>query len=264
MALASSQIRPVNATPGLLAATLLIARREIRALLRSPDELIPGLVIPVVVFLVILGQLDGFATSFGIDDLAAFMLPTGVLLAAVFGSAGQRIVADIEAGYFSKLLTTPVNRWALLLGPLLADLIRLLLQALLVLLVALAVGARIETGVAGAAALVILGALWGLAFTGIGFAVALRTGSSAATQSVAFLWVPFLYLAPAFSPRDSMAGWLEAVAIVNPITYVIEAMREIALDGWDAPVIFAGLLALALMCVLSLTLAFRALVGRVR
>jgi ABC-2 type transport system permease protein len=246
----------------MIGASLLLARREIRGALRTPDTVIPGLMIPVVIFIIMLGMLKGLAASFGIENLAAFLMPTSVMLAVVLGSAGQNTVADIEAGYFDKLLTTPVNRWALLIGPLLADFVRLSVQALLVLIVALACGATVTTGVSGAVALLGIAVAWGLAYSSIGFAVALKTGSGAATQSFSFLWVPLLYLAPAFAPRDSLAGWLDVIATANPVTYIIEAMRALALDGWDAGTILPGLLAIALLGSVCLTLAFKALHSR--
>jgi ABC-2 type transport system permease protein len=257
-------VRDSLGAPSFLAATLRFAQREARTVLRLPEALVPGLAIPAAVFMIMLGMLDGFAQSFGIDNLAAFMLPTAVLLAVVFGSAGQNLVTDIESGYFSKVLTTPVNRLALLVGPLLADFARMLVQGSLVLLVALAAGAHIETGVAGAVVLVLVGALWGLSFTAIGFGVALKTGSGAATQALALLWVPLLYLAPAFAPRDSMADWLSTIAVVNPVTYVVEGMRSVALEGWDGQEIGAALLSIAGFGALSMAFAFLALRGRVR
>jgi len=252
-------IQPVST----IDATVLLARRELRGLVRTPEAVVPGFVVPVVIFLIMLGMFEGFATSFGIENLAAFLLPTSVLLATAFGSSGQGIVEDIERGYFDKLLTTPLSRLALLLGPLAIEAVRMAAQSLLVLLVAMVAGASIATGITGAIAIVILGVLWGVAYSAIGFAVALKTGSGAATQGAAMLWIPLLYLAPAFAPRDSMSGWLATITALNPVTYIVEAMRATALDGWQADTIAYGLLAIAAVGAISLTLAFRALRGRV-
>ena len=83
----------------------------------------------------------------------AFQLPMAIMFAAQGGSAGLNMVADIESGYFDKLLVTPANRFSILIGAMSADFLRVMVQAALVLLVAVAVGLDFATGVPGAVAL---------------------------------------------------------------------------------------------------------------
>ena len=121
-----------------LRATVLLGRREIRTVLRTPAYLIPNLMVPIFFYFVMVGSLEEFATSFGIENWQAFQLPVGILFAVQSGSAGLNMVADIESGYFDKLLLTPANRLSILIGAMGADFFRIMAQATIVLAVAIA------------------------------------------------------------------------------------------------------------------------------
>jgi ABC-2 type transport system permease protein len=75
---------------------------------------------------------------------------------------------------------------------------------------------------------------FGLAYSGVGVAIALRTGSAQAAQIGFLLFFPLLFLSPAFAPKEFFAPWLEFLATINPVTYIIEGMRDLVLEGWDA------------------------------
>jgi ABC-2 type transport system permease protein len=102
-----------------------------------------------------------------------------------------------------------------------------------VLLAGLAFGVQIESGVAGAAVLVLLAALWGVAYAGIGLLVALRTRSVQATNASFLVFFPLLFLTPNFVPFDRLSGLMETLARANPVSYVIEGLRSLILNGWD-------------------------------
>src|SRR5690606_27147093 len=135
---------------------------------------------PIFFYFVTLGSLESFANQSGLQNFEGFLLPMALIFAVQGGSAGLNMVADIESGYFDKLLLTPANRMALLIGAMAADFFRIMAQAVLVLLIALATGLEFETGVPGAIVLILIASLFGLAFSGLGFAVALKTGNAQA------------------------------------------------------------------------------------
>jgi ABC-2 type transport system permease protein len=112
-------------------ATATLGVREIRLSLRSPEVFIPNLILPVVLFFIFTGSLSGFAESFGIQNYRAFFLPLSILFAVSWGSAGLNMAADIQSGYFDKLLATPVSRVGILVGALGADVLRVIAQGLL-------------------------------------------------------------------------------------------------------------------------------------
>jgi ABC-2 type transport system permease protein len=254
---------PWNFGQQALRATALLAGREVRLALRTPAYLIPNMIVPLFFYFITLGSLKSFAAGFGLSNFEGFLLPMALLFAVQGGSAGLNMVADIESGYFDKLLLTPASRMAVLVGAMSADFFRIMAQAVLVLLVALATGLSFETGVLGAVALILLASLFGLAYSGIGFGMALKTGNAQATQSMWFLFMPLMFLTTLFAPKEALSGWLKTAATFNPMTYILEGMRSLSMTGWDAADIGYALLAIGAIGALGLGFAFSALKGRI-
>jgi ABC-2 type transport system permease protein len=117
--------------------------------------------------------------------------------------------------------------------------------------------------VAGVLVFVFMGGLWGLAFTGFPYAIALKTGNPAAVNSSFILFFPFAFLTTSFLPRGALTGWLSTVAGYNPVTYLLGGMRSL-FDGWDAAALGEGFAAIVGVGVVSMSLAFAALRGRIR
>jgi len=253
-----------NSARQTLRATALLASREIRLAVRTPMYLLPNLVVPIFFYFIMLGSLKGFANAAGLENWEGFLLPMSLIFAVQGGSAGLNMVADIESGYFDKLLLTPANRLSLLVGAMMADFFRIMAQAFIVLLVAVAAGLHFETGVPGAIVMVALASCFGLAYSGIGFTMALRTGNAQATQSMWFLFMPFMFLTTMFAPKEALSGWLSTAATVNPMTYVLQGLRSLSMEGWDAGDIGVSILTITVWSGVSIGAAFLALRGRVR
>jgi ABC-2 type transport system permease protein len=163
------------------------------------------------------------------------------------GIAAQNLVRILESGYFDKLLLTPVHRSALLTSAVLSGGVILGLQTSIVLGVGLVVGLKVAPGFLGLLALVNLSALLGLGFAGFTMSAALGSGNAAVTQSAGFIFFPLTFLAPTFVPLNLLSGWLKTAARLNPITYVLEAMRSLLNSGWDAGLLMQGILACVLL-----------------
>jgi len=245
-------------------AAILLGAREARTALRTPAYLLPNLLIPIFFYFIMVGSFETFAARSGLTNWEAFLVPMAITFAAQGGSAGLNMVGDIESGYFDKLLLTPASRLSILVGAMAADFLRVMVQSALVLLVAVAFGLDFATGLPGAAALVLLSSLWGLAYSGVGFAVALKTGNAQATQSLGALFVPLMFLTTMFAPEEALSGWLATVATFNPMTYLLQGMRSLTMEGWDAGDLAGALLAVGGVGLVSLTLAFLALHSRTR
>lgn len=238
--------------------------REVRTVWRMPVSFIPGLLVPIFFFFVQVGSLSEFASRSGLANYEAFQLPVSIMFAAASGGAGLNMVTDIESGYFDKLLLTPTSRLALLIGAMGADLVRIFFQCLFVAGVALMTGTEFATGWTGAIAMTFMATLWGIAYSAIGFAIALKTGSSEATQSAFIIFLPMLFLSTAFAPHEALSGWLATAADYNPMTYLLRGMRSLSMSGWEPGEIGLGLLAVAGVGVVTIGAAFRALQSRVR
>ena len=106
--------------------------------------------------------------------------------------------------------------------------------------------------------------LWGLAFTGFPYSIALRTGNPTAVNNAFLLFFPFAFLTTAYLPQESMTGWLATATKFNPTTYLLEGMRTMLQVGWVWAPIAEALLATVGVGIVSFGLAFAALRGRVK
>lgn len=250
---------------GFTTDLLTVARRALRLASREPEAILPALSIPLFFFVVNIGALQSFVEQgFGDLDFKAFQLPVAILNAVTGVSRAGALVTDIQNGYFDRLLLTPIRRATLLLGLMMADFVLVCSLTVPVLFLGFAVGVRFETGLLGILVFILVAGLWGLAFTGFAYAIALKTGNPAAVNSSFLLFFPFMFLTTAFLPAEALTGWLAAVAKVNPVTYLLAAQRDLILVGWSRSSLLEALGVTALVGALSFTLAFTALRGRLR
>lgn len=247
---------------------LLLLRRNLVTIMRTPGALLPPIAISVF-FLIIYESTLGRAASFIPSmegDYLGFILPLSVVTSSVAGAgiAAQNLVRDLEGGYFDKLLLTPVSRSALLLSSMLAGAAILGLQASAVSVVGVLLGLDSASGPAGWLAVVVLSVLLGTGFAGFTVSAALGSGSAAVTEAATFVFVPLTFLSPTFVPFELLDGWLRIAAAMNPITYVLEAMRAVLNSGWDSTAMARGILACLLLTSFTYTLAAIALRIRTR
>jgi len=256
----------VRARPaGFVADTMAIAGRALRAVPRDLESVTPPVFISLFFFLVNVGTLQHL-TERNIPhfDFTAFQMPTAILLGVTGVSRAPALVIDVQDGYFDRLLLTPVRRLAILLGHLCADVTVAAILTVPILIVGFLLGVRFESGPFGVLAFIAIAALWSLAFSGFGYAVALKTGNPGAVNSMFLLFFPFLFLTTSYVPKSQLSGWLHAVATWNPVTYLLEGLRSLVSKGWSASDLGAALLAVAIVGTLSMTMCFAALRGRIR
>jgi ABC-2 type transport system permease protein len=235
-----------------MSPTLALGRRSLREALRQPDALFMTMFIPLFFLVVNTGQA---AEIFPSDDTAflegqgygAFQLPITLLLAASFGMAALFLVEEIESGYFDKLRAIPIPRYAMVMGRLVAEAVKGVVIASVIVLLALPFGIDIASGPVGFVLLVALGALWGVVYAGFMQLIAMKTRSAAATNAGGLIFFPLLFLTPNFVPRDLLTEPMEVAATINPVTYLMEAMRSLILvdlnwaDIWPGFAVIAGL-----------------------
>jgi ABC-2 type transport system permease protein len=126
-------------------------------------------------------------------------------------------------------------------------------------------GVRFLDGPLGVVLFILMAALWSLAFAGFGYAIALKTGNPAAVNSTFLLFFPFLFLTSAYVPRNQLSGWLNTVAGFNPVTYLLGGLRSLVMQGgWQWGQLGQALLAIVLVGIVSMSLCFAALRGRIK
>jgi ABC-2 type transport system permease protein len=239
-----------------------LGQRALREGWRTPEALLPVLFIPLFFLVVNVGQAAKIFPSASTDFLygqgyGAFQLPSSLLLAGSFGTAALLLVEDIEGGYFDKLRATPVPRTAIVLGRLIAELAKGVLIATALVVLGLIFGISIASGPVGFVLLVALTALWAVVFVGFMQLVALKTRSAAATNSAGFVFFPLLFLTPNFVPRDLLTRPMEIAATLNPVTYLMEALRSLVLRDLVWSDILPGFAVVAVLGALMLVLNVR-------
>jgi ABC-2 type transport system permease protein len=228
-----------------MSAAWVLGQRAMREALRTPEALFPTLFIPLFFLVVNTGQAADIFPSESTEFLSgqgygAFQLPVSLLLACSFGMSALFLVEEIEGGYFEKLRSTPIPRWALPMGRLIAEAAKCVLIAVLILLLALPFGIEVASGPIGFVIIVVLTALWGVVFSGFMQLIALKTRSAAATNSGSMVFFPLLFLTPNFVPRDLLTEPMEVAATLNPVTYLMEALRSLILTDLDWSEIWPG------------------------
>jgi ABC-2 type transport system permease protein len=265
LATTTERSAPLARPMGWLHDTLTVGRRALRDTLRDPEAVIPGVIIAAFFYAVNIGSLQNIAegTAPGFD-YKAFQLPTAIVFAVTGVSRASSLVLDIKGGYFDRLLLTPVRRTSLLVGLMLADATLVLSLTVVVTAMAYVVGVRFETGILGLLVFLLMAALWGLAFTGFPYAIALKTGSPAAVNSSFLIFFPFAFLTTALVPYEALTGWLQTAAAVNPMTYLLAGLRALVSDGWDTEALGKAFAAIIGVGIVSQGLAFAALRSRVK
>ena len=249
----------------LQAATL--GRRAVVRTARQPANVVFPLIFPMLLLAVNAGglqaetQLPGFPT----DSFLAFALAVpfvqGALLATV--NANVEFARDIQTGFLNRLALTPVRGFVLLVGQLGGLLTIALVQAVFYLVVGVAFGVRLETGLGGAVVLLVLEAAIALAFASFGSWAALRTGSTEAVQGLFPVFFVFLFLSSMNIPRNFIeTDWFRWVATINPVSYLIEAVRSLVIEDWNWETIGLGFAVAIGMCVIGFALASHALINR--
>jgi ABC-2 type transport system permease protein len=239
-----------------------LGQRALREAWRTPDALLPTLFIPLFFLVVNVGQAAKIFPSASTEFLhgqgyGAFQLPVSLLLGASFGTAALFLVEDIEGGYFDKLRAAPVPRTAIVMGRLIAEMAKGLLIATALVLLAMIFSISIASGPLGFVLLIGLTALWSVVFVGFMQLVALKSRSAAATNSAGLVFFPLLFLTPNFVPRELLTEPMEVAATLNPVTYVMEALRSLILEDFEWGTILPGFAVVAVLGALMLYLNVR-------
>lgn len=259
------RVRAEPRPAGFLNDVSTVAGRALRAVPRDLESVLPPVFISLFFFLVNVGTLQRLTEhNIAHFDFRAFQLPTAILLGVTGVSRAPALVIDVQNGYFDRLLLTPVRRLAILLGHLVADVAVAAALTIPIIIVGFFLGVRFETGAAGIVVFIAIAALWSLAFSGFGYAIALKTGNPGAVNSTFLLFFPFLFLTTSYVPRSQLTGWLDVVAGWNPVTYLLEGLRSLVSVGWSASDLTQALLAIAAVGALSMSMCFAALRGRIR
>jgi ABC-2 type transport system permease protein len=216
-------------SPHSRSVSLAVARRHLHVAFRSPGLILPPILFPVFLFGAFAGGLSGIgrAPDFDYPDFKAFLFVFVLLQSAAFGGVfvGVALAGDLESGLVRRVVLASPRRAPILLGYLLATVARAALTTAILVAIAFAAGMHVSGGWRDVAALLALAALVTVAATLFAGGVALRMRT---TQAAPLMQVPVflaMFLAPVYTPRHLMSGWLRTVADVNPATLLLETGR---------------------------------------
>ena len=251
----------------LASQVLHLARRSVIRTLRQPANWITPLVFPLALMAVNTGGLDAAThlPGFPSDSFLAFFLAFPFIQGSLFATvnAGVDLARDIQTGFLNRLALTPMRGAALLVGHLGGVIAMGFLQAVWYLAVGLAIGVRLESGVLGGLVIFVLAVLIVFAFGAFGALAALRTGSTEAVHSLFPVFFVFLFISSMNLPRNLIeTDWFRIAASLNPVSYLIEAIRSLVITGWDGQALALGFGIAIGLGILGVSLASLSLRGR--
>jgi ABC-2 type transport system permease protein len=248
----------------VIGQVLQLARRSVIRTLRQPANWITPMIFPLALMAVNTGglhaatNLPGFPTDSFLAFFLAFPFIQGALFATV--NAGVDLARDIQTGFLNRLALTPMQSAALLFGHLGGVIVMGFVQAAWYLAVGTIIGVRLASGPAGALAIFLLAVLIVLAFGSFGALAALRTGSTEAVHSLFPVFFVFLFISSMNLPRNLIeTTWFRTAASINPVSYLIEAIRSLVITGWNWEALGLGFSIAIVMSIVGLTLSSLAL-----
>ena len=217
-------------TAGLAASTLTITRRAALRYVRTP-QLIVMATLQMSLFFLIYRYMFGGSIRAGsipyVDYLVPGFVATGVLFSGI--GAAVAMAEDLEQGFVDRLRSLPIPRSSVLAARAIADTAILALASVVTVAIAFAVGFRLHGTVRDGLAALGLVILFGFAFEWLCLALGLFAGSAQAAQGMGMIVFPLAFVSSAYVTVASMPGWLQVFAEVQPLTWMVDAVRALTL-----------------------------------
>ena len=230
---------------------------------RRPTILFFTLVQPIIWFFLFteafsaVGSIPGFQEITGTDNYKTFFT-AAVIVQTVIASAlnsGIGMVEDLDSGYLDKLRVAPIRRSSILIGKVLSDGFRIVLQTIIIVVLALIAGVVITTGFLGVVMILVIAAAFGVAWSGISTYVALTTKNAESTLVIGLLTTfPLLFLSTAVMPKPLLPEWVQSFSDINPISYVADGVRSLVITGWEWDTLALTFLVILIVGAVTLTI----------
>jgi ABC-2 type transport system permease protein len=236
-----------------------LGQRSVMRTARQPANIVFALVFPLALLAVNSGglkpatEIPGFPT----DSFVAFALAVPFVQGALFSTmnAGTDLARDIQTGFLDRLGLTPMRGSALIAGQLVGVATLGFVQGAVYVIAGLLAGVDFATGLPGIAVILGLATLYAIGFGAVGTLLALRTGSGEAIQGYFPFLFALLFISSMNMDRDLIeVDWFRTLAGLNPVSYMLEGIRALVIEGWDAQ-------ALALSVTISLAVLAVGLAG---
>jgi len=224
----------------MIAEMIAISNRELKHWYRARTAVFMSLIQPLI-WLGLFGNTLGnapmpFLAVLGAPNYLSFMTPGIVAMTMLFGGtfAGMSVIWDKRFGYLNKLLVAPIPRTPIVLGKMISATIRGMIQGLIVLTIAIALGVTVQTGILGIVLTMLITGLFTLGLASVSIAAA----TSMKTHETFFAFInlinlPLMFMSNALFPTAFMPNWMKSVASVNPFSFCVEAVRMLIIGNID-------------------------------
>ena len=252
---------------------LALTMRWVRRLSREKFSMLFTLVQPMLFWLIFFGSLFQQAAKMPLlENAPNYMsfLAGGVVVMTVLNNGlagGVDLLFDKENGFLERMMSTPIHRTSVILSRYLFVMAITSMQILVILGIAFLFGVEPVTKLPGIALILVIGMLFGIGLTAISMAMAFSVKSHGDFFSMlGFLSLPMIFLSSALVPLSAMPGWMQALAFLNPMTWVIDAVRPLIITGWETaiPQVALALMILVIfdaICLYGGAKAFRRAIG---
>jgi len=231
--------------------------REMKRFLRVKARIVGSLLMPIF-FLAFLGLPMSFASQIPVPEGVGyldFLAPGIVGMTLLFAGtmSGASVIWDKEFGFLKEVLVAPVNRFSVILGRSLGGMTTALIQALIIVGIAVAMGVKLSS-VSGFLLGIVIMILTCAIFTGFGLIIATKLGNLEGFMAIMNLIIfPIFFLSGAFFPLQSMPTWLRYIMYIDPLTYGVDGLRG-TLIGVAAFPLWLDFTVLIILCLALATL----------
>jgi ABC-2 type transport system permease protein len=241
-----------------------LGMRSIRQTFRRPQLMAPIVVFPTLLLAIQTGGAGGAVHLPGFPPVQSFLqfMLAGAMMQSLMlagNSGGIALAVDIEMGFTDRLFAAPISRFTIVLGRLAGTAALGLFSAVWFLAIGLIFGAQIDSGVPGALIAIAFVTISAAAIGGIGAAIALRTGTASVVQGLFPIVFVVLFLSTAFFPQGLMLEPAKTIAAYNPLSLIVNGIRDPMISGITASDMLGAVLAIAGIVALGLVLSARAL-----
>ncbi|MGB3369960.1 MAG: ABC transporter permease [Rhodococcus sp. (in: high G+C Gram-positive bacteria)] len=237
-----------------------MAYRGLLKLRRNPEQLTDVVLLPVI-FTLMFSYIFGGAVAGDVSSYLPIVIPGILVQTVITGSVvtGTQLREDMDKGVFDRFKSLPIARISPLAGALMADVIRYAIASVVTFATGFAMGYRPEGGLFGliGAVLLVMVCAWAISWIFALLGVLMNKASTVQGVSMLVLF-PLTFLSNAFVNVDTMPGWLQAFANINPVSQVVTAVRELANEGHAGVAVLWSLLGAAVIVAVFAPLTVRA------
>jgi ABC-2 type transport system permease protein len=238
---------------------LILFERGFKQAIRPYVAVAPEFLMPLFYFVVNSAAFQKVVAlpGFNQQSYLQFYAPVALLVSIFMssGSTGLETVTDISTGFMDRLFLAPVNRWYIVLSKLLAVGAKSIISLLVIVICLILFGASFHGGILGFFLVFLLALIFSMAWAGIGLSLAFTTKNPRILQSSYVFFFPFSFITTSQLPLNLLSGWYRTAVLINPVTYILEAIRSILITGEIGYAVALGFLVAILFAAVTLSIS---------